>query len=203
MQTDRRRFDVTLARVAALFSLGCGTIHGAVTQSHFEEYTPFGWFFLVVTIFQIGWGLLLLIRPTSRWLVLGAVGNLAIALVWLWTRTVGVPFGPHAGEVEMAGVRDVFSTTFEVVMVAVLAVVLLRRGRPIVPARRSAVVLALAAITVAGATAVALASPDPEHAETTEVKDPVGEPADHGEEEQDADDEEGHADGDATDDGPG
>jgi hypothetical protein len=50
-------------------------------------------------------------------------------------------------------------------MVVVLAVVLLRRGRTIVPARRATAVLALAAITVVGATAVALASPDAEPAQ--------------------------------------
>jgi hypothetical protein len=97
------RIDATLARVAALFSLGCGIIHGAVTQPHFEEYTPFGVFFLAVTVFQLGWGVLILLRPSSRWLALGALANLAIAGVWLWTRTVGVPIGPHAGEVEAAG----------------------------------------------------------------------------------------------------
>lgn len=169
MQTDAARTDVTLVRVAALFSLGCGIIHGAVTRPHFDEYSPFGWFFLVVTVFQLAWGALLWFRPSSRWLAVGALVNLAVAAVWLWTRTLGVPLGPHAGDVEVAGVRDVFATVFEVAMVAVLAVVLLHRGRTIVPARRAAAVLSVAAVTVASATVVALVSPETEHGEATEA----------------------------------
>lgn len=188
MDGGAEHVDVTMARVAALFSLGCGIIHGAVTQLHFDEYTPFGWFFLLVTVFQLAWGLLILFRPASRWLVLGAVVSLAVATVWLWSRTVGIPFGPHAGEAEAVGVRDGFSTVFEVAMVAVLALVLSRRGRTIVPARRAAVVLAVATAAITGATAAAIAMPETvpaemggkdEHAEEPERTHVEGEATHH------------------------
>ncbi len=65
------------------------------------------------------------VRPSLY--LLGITGNLAIAGLWLVTRTVGIPlFGPHAGEVEEVGVADLFATTSELALVVALVRVLLR-----------------------------------------------------------------------------
>jgi hypothetical protein len=46
---------------------------------------------------------------------LGVAGNLAVAILWLVTRTTRVPLlGPHAGEVERVGVLDLACTVVEV-----------------------------------------------------------------------------------------
>ena len=61
---------------------------------------------------------------------MGAAGNLAVAILWLVTRTTGVPLlGPHAAEVEDVGVLDLACTLGEVGIVAGLGT-LAMRGLP-------------------------------------------------------------------------
>ena len=43
--------------------------------------------------------------------------NLAIVLLWLATRTVGLPIGPDPGEVEPAGLHDLLATADELAIV--------------------------------------------------------------------------------------
>lgn len=114
-------------------------------------------FFLVVTPLQITWALLVAKRRVgdARLLAAGGLGNLAIAAVWLVSRTIGIPFGPEALQAEAAGVKDVLATTDELLLATLVAVVLLRpvafpAPRAVVPlAWTCAVVSALAAM-VAG-----------------------------------------------------
>jgi len=60
-------------------------------------------------------------------LVAGIFGNLAAVLVFVLTRTNGVPVGPHAGKVEGAGLLDVAATAAE--LGAVFALTVLLGGR--------------------------------------------------------------------------
>lgn len=54
--------------------------------------------------------------------LLGIVGNLAIIVLYLLTRTARIPFfGPQAGEVEGVGPLDISASVSEVALVAVLA----------------------------------------------------------------------------------
>ena len=48
-------------------------------------------------------------------------GNLAVVVFYLLTRTLGVPFGPHVGEVEAVGGLDLAATISEVALVVTLA----------------------------------------------------------------------------------
>src|SRR3712207_7654250 len=64
-----------------------------------------------------------LFRSPSRplLLLLGVGGNLSIVVLYLLTRTVGIPFfGPHAGEVEGVGVADLSATAAELALVVAL-----------------------------------------------------------------------------------
>ena len=57
----------------------------------------------------------LLRRPL---LLLGVAGNLTVVILWLATRTSGIPLlGPHAGEVEEVEALDLFCTLAEVCLV--------------------------------------------------------------------------------------
>ena len=62
--------------------------------------------------------------------LLGIGGNLAIVVFYLDHAHGGVPFGPHAGEVEVVGVLDLAATLSEVALVVTLAL-LLRQGTPV------------------------------------------------------------------------
>jgi hypothetical protein len=58
---------------------------------------------------------------------LGVAGNLAVAILWLVTRTTRVPLqGPHAGEVERVGVLDLACTVAEVGIVVGLGALAIR-----------------------------------------------------------------------------
>jgi hypothetical protein len=70
---------------------------------------------------------LVLVWPTRIVLLVGIGGNLAIVVLYLLTRTVGVPlFGPGAGEVEGIGFVDSCATTTEVGIAVALGAALLR-----------------------------------------------------------------------------
>jgi hypothetical protein len=90
---------------AAAFSLLAALIHLWVIPEHFEEWWGYGAFFLVSAVAQGAYSAALLRLPRRPLLLLGIGGNVSIIVLYLLTRTVGIPFfGPHAGEVEGVGV---------------------------------------------------------------------------------------------------
>jgi hypothetical protein len=112
----------------AASSLGAAAIHLWVGVPHWREEPLFGAFFLLVGSIQGVWGLLAaggLLGPPVY--LLGAAGNSAVVLIWLVSRTVGLPLGSHPGRPEAVGLLDVAATAFEVAMVLGV-VVLLSRG---------------------------------------------------------------------------
>ena len=115
--------DVVRAVVAA--ATACAAIvHFAYAPAHFDHTTSHGAFFAVV-----GWAQLLLAGalafkapPTRLWLAVAVGLNSAVVVVWLVSRTVGVPGESTA---EPAGFPDVLSTILEVVAVAGASALLL------------------------------------------------------------------------------
>ena len=128
----------------AALSFGAAAIHAVVTPEHFEEWWGYGGFFLVATLAQVIFGILMLVQTrryakmadgertgangSTRFLcIAGILGNAVIIAMWLVTRTVGIPFfGPHAGEVEEIAGLDVASKVIETMLVMCL-IVLARR----------------------------------------------------------------------------
>ena len=119
-----------MVRIAALASLGAGAIHVAVTPDHFATYWLSGAFFLALSLFQIGWGAVLLLQPARAlsttpsarlwWLSAVVVSAGSIAL-WALTRSVvGEPFGPNAGTPLPIGPAGVISTILEAGLVVAL-----------------------------------------------------------------------------------
>lgn len=109
---------------AAVLSIMAGLIHLAVTPAHFEEWIGYGLFFLVASIAQLIYAVLLLVRrPTRNLLLAGIIGNGLIIALYVVTRTLGIPFfGPEAGEVEPIGVLDTISKVVELSLIACLVV---------------------------------------------------------------------------------
>jgi hypothetical protein len=98
-----------------------------VTAAHFREYWLFGLLFAIVAPLQLAWAELVRRRPRDRRLLAtGALGNGAVAAVWIASRTTGLPIGPHAGEPEPLGVKDVLATADELVCAAIVAILLAR-----------------------------------------------------------------------------
>ena len=116
---------------AATLSLLAGLIHLWVTPEHFEEWWGYGAFFLVAAVAQILYVPIVLLWATRIVLLTGIAGNLAIVVLYLLTRTVGIPFfGPEAGEVERFGFVDVCATTSELGIAVALGAALLRNATP-------------------------------------------------------------------------
>ncbi|HEY2430572.1 MAG TPA: EAL domain-containing protein, partial [Acidimicrobiales bacterium] len=105
----RRRALQTLAW-GALFT---GTVHAGLCPAHFQESLLFGVFFVVVATLQLVWAGLILVRPSRRLVLAGAIGNLLTIGVWSVSRTVGIPFGPAPWRPEAVGLGDVFTGLVE------------------------------------------------------------------------------------------
>lgn len=117
----RRPSFAALARstsgVLALLSTGAALLHFALLWEHFQEYVLFGVLFALTALLQLAWSALVLRRPSRPLLQAGALGNLGVAIVWLLSRTVGLPFGPEPWTPEPVGVADSLATAFEVLIV--------------------------------------------------------------------------------------
>ena len=103
----------TLGLVGAL-SLGSAAIHFSVAPAHFEESSAVGLAFLALAWFQAAWPLAFIIAPSSWLRLAGVVVNAGAIVVWLASRTVGLPIGPDVGGVEAVGFADVLATVFEI-----------------------------------------------------------------------------------------
>jgi hypothetical protein len=95
-----------------------------VLGPHLRESWLLGVFFAVTAVAQLAWALLAAMRPSRRVLLGGAVGNALVILVWIVSRTVGVPVGPGAGGAEPVGFADALSTAYEALIVVGAIVVL-------------------------------------------------------------------------------
>jgi hypothetical protein len=112
----------------------------------------FGLFFAIVAPLQIAWAGLVHRAPAARRLLAaGAVGNAAVVVVWLVSRTVGLPFGPERLQAEAIGFKDVLATYAEVMIVALVAVLLGSDRRRPLPSWTVALGWAVAAIGLVAA----------------------------------------------------
>lgn len=109
--------DALVRWPVGLLSVVAAVIHFAVTPEHFEEYLPFGVFFVVLGAFQLVWGVLLPRRPWPAMLWAGLVVNLGVIVIWIVTRTSGLPIGPEAGEPEEIHLLDGLATAAEFLIV--------------------------------------------------------------------------------------
>jgi hypothetical protein len=136
----------------AAFSVGAAAIHFAVVFEHFVEYTLYGVFFLVISWAQVIWPVVLFWRPSRLWLWLGIAGNAIVLVVYVASRTVGLPFGPDLHNAESVGALDVVSCVLEFGLIVGCAALLWRPSladRPV--ARRGAVARVVALVAVPAA----------------------------------------------------
>ncbi len=101
----------------AIASIAAGLIHASVVPHHLEESIVLGAAFLATAIFQIGWAVQVSVRLDRRLLDIGATVNGAVVAAWISSRTVGLPFGPHAWLAEPIGPADATATLLELLIV--------------------------------------------------------------------------------------
>ena len=146
--------QVRLLLVAALAA--SAVIHAAVIPEHLTEWPAAGVFFILLTAGELVIAGLLL-APLRQRTALHAATVISVAplIVWLYSRTAGMPFGPEPGIPESVGVPDVLACTLEVASL-LAAVALLHSSRwlsgpsPASPHVRGLVVMALICAAVIG-----------------------------------------------------
>lgn len=107
--------------VAVALTVVAASMHAWAMPEHFGEWWGYGVFFLLVAAAQGFYGVALLRRAGPSLFLLGIAGNLAVVVLYIVTRTVGIPFfGPHAGVVEELGVLGLSATVIEVTLVIAL-----------------------------------------------------------------------------------
>jgi hypothetical protein len=104
-------------RAMALAGAGAGVVHGLVTPHHEHEAALLGWFFALLCVAQLVWVVVLLVAPRRGVVTAGVVGNLAVVLLWAWTRAVGIPFGVAGGTRQRFTPADLTATGLEVLLV--------------------------------------------------------------------------------------
>ncbi len=123
---DGRASDAV--RLVGALAVAAGAIHALAMVQHFGEGVLYGAFFAVVAASQLGWGTWVYRHPEERrHLTAAAIANGAIVLIWVLSRTAGLPLGPQAGRPEVPGLIDVLATLDELAIV-LLAIAILRPG---------------------------------------------------------------------------
>jgi len=125
----RTRAD-SRAIVLAASLAGAAVIHAAVVPEHLEQWTMAGVFFTLLAAAEALLAALVVLEPTR--LVLGSAiaASVVPLMLWVLSRSVGLPFGPTPGVPEPVGLADLACSALEV-LALVLAVGLLisPRGR--------------------------------------------------------------------------
>jgi hypothetical protein len=152
--TRDRADQVRLLLVAALG--GAALIHAAVIPEHLREWGAAGVFFIVLTGAELTLAALLLRRAPDRRVLLAARAvSLLPLLMWLWSRTAGMPFGPGAGIPEPIGLPDLAACALELTAL-IAAIVLLTASTLTRRPRASAYAGALATAALIAVTTIGL-----------------------------------------------
>ena len=157
--------STALLPALAMLSAAAGAIHLSVMTAHMLGSPVLGMLFAAAAWSQLGLAALLLRSPSRAVLLVGLAVNAAIVAGWLWSRTLGLPFGLATGP-EAVGSVDLLATLYEVALVVGLGA--LGIGAPIVrrqaEAASSSLALILIAISVVTLTTSALAQVPVPHA---------------------------------------
>jgi hypothetical protein len=112
----------------ATASIAAGSIHATVVPHHLEGSVILGTAFVATAIFQVVWAAPASVRLDARTLDLGVVVNGVVVAAWIASRTIGLPFGPHAWVAEPVGALDATATLLELLIV--IGSTLVRVSRP-------------------------------------------------------------------------
>jgi hypothetical protein len=113
----------------AALALGASAIHFAVVPEHSEEFRPYGSAFFVLALVQLVAAIEFIRSSRLRPRFAAAIGvaSLGAVIVWIVSRTVGLPTGPQPWTPEAVGLADVVSCALEIGLVVVLADIARRR----------------------------------------------------------------------------
>jgi hypothetical protein len=133
---------------------GSAAIHAAVVPQHLSEWGAAGLFFIALAAAELAVAALLPARPQPTVLLAAAVVSIAPLALWLYSRTLGMPFGPGAGAPEPVGLVDLAASVLEAGTLIVAFALLRGRAsqrRPSASAHlRALTLVAVLAVTTIG-----------------------------------------------------
>ena len=158
-ETSSRLKDMRIVLAATL--VAAATIHAAVVPEHLAEWTAAGVFFVLLTAAEVGVAGLLFTRVRQQTVLLAAVAiSIGPLLIWLYSRTAGLPFGPGAGTPEAIGLPDIVACAMEIMSLIVAVVLTRSAGRLTVRPATSPHVMGIALVTLTAVTAIGLTGTD-------------------------------------------
>jgi hypothetical protein len=113
----------------ALLAVLCGAaaaVHFAMVPAHAADWRLEGIGFMIAGWVQVLLVVMLVVRPTRRWLAVAIVANVAFIGVWAISRTVGLPAGPNSGIKEAVTSVDLTCVIAEALTVLAAVALLIR-----------------------------------------------------------------------------
>ena len=141
-----------LVGAAAVSSAGAGLVHAAAAGTHSTERVA-AILFAATGALQVAWAFLYLARPTRRSAVLGLVLNGLFAVMWLASRTIGLPFPEALAGVEHVSLQDTIAALLGLAA-AVCAALAARRPERVRDHRAGSIAVASALSVVVVAFAI-------------------------------------------------
>ena len=117
-----------LCAIAGVSGVAAG-IHLSVAPEHFKEWWGYGAFFMFTALGECALVVLLALRPRAWVVQAGIWASLATMLMYLVSRTSGIPLGPAAGIVEPVELPGLGATAAEWAVVVMLCQLLPGRAR--------------------------------------------------------------------------
>jgi hypothetical protein len=108
---------VVVRALVAACAFGAAAIHFGFAPDHFGESRFHGAFFFLAGWAQLAFGLAVILRPSRAVLRLGILLNVAIVVLWVVSRVVGMPFGDDPWVAEAVTFPDTLATLLEVLAV--------------------------------------------------------------------------------------
>ena len=132
--------------------LGAAAVHAAVVPEHLREWPAAGGFFVLLTLAEVAAAAL--VATHRRWaLPMALAVSVGPLLLWLWSRTLGMPFGPEPWTPEAVGLADLAAGALELTTLALAVALLparLPRERLRSPAALRMALVAVLTVTVIG-----------------------------------------------------
>jgi hypothetical protein len=120
---NRTSLQKDLAWVTATLAAAGGVIHLEASIDH-RDLVVVAFGFAAMAIGQLVLAGVMLLRPTPAVLIAVGAVHAAIALVWIMSRTIGLPLIPGAERAAQVGVADVVANTFSIAVVGLTIVAL-------------------------------------------------------------------------------
>jgi hypothetical protein len=145
--------------VLGALSAGSGVIHLAMAPVHASSSGLEGFGFAISGWVQLLLALALVLRPSRPVLVATVSVNVIVLALWVWSRTLGLPFGAHAGTAEAVGTLDGFTVAMEALLVMGAGALLARPSLAHNAGEAGLVAASAVPVAVLIATSFAIASP--------------------------------------------